>query len=140
MTTLYQSVYRNSAKYEAQYQLTGRSHYVDDETLRFHHARVLSADIHADGKLFWLIESVSLDMRNTMRGFRYVVFDIFGNIISRVDLKHAFKTSKQARKALKAYLETVDADAVTIAGIKQFKKNNETSLFYLEEQLKRITK
>lgn len=140
MTRLYLSMYRSSAKYEAQDQLAGRTHYVDDDTLRFHHCRILSCDISHDGRLFWLIESISLDMHNTRRGFRYVVFDIFGNVISRHGLEDCFKTSKQASVALRAFLDNVDAEKVTKDGIAKFKKNNDSSLFFLNEQLKNMKK
>ena len=137
---LYQSMHRSSAKYEAQDQLAGKTHYVDDDTLRFHHSRIISCDISHGGRLFWLIESCSLDMNNTKRGFRFVVFDIFGNVISRVGLEDAFKTSKAAKTMLKAFLDNVDADKVTKEGIKKFKKHNDASLAYLNEQLKQLKK
>jgi hypothetical protein len=129
-------MYRSSAKYEAQDQLSGKTHYVDDDTLRFHHCRIISCDISHDGMLFWLIESVSLDMNNTKRGFRYVVFDVFGNVISRHDLADCVSTSKKARSELKEFLSGVNAFKITQEGIKQAKKQNERAYDFLNEQLK----
>lgn len=138
MTRLYQSVWKPTPKLEAQEHLCGRTHYVDDDTLRFHHAKILDCGISDNGLLCWLIESVSLDMRNTQRGFRYVVFDVFGNVISRVDLENSYKTSKAALKACREYLATVDAKAITKQAILDRKKQDAREYSYLEEQLKAI--
>ena len=70
-------------KQNAQQNLRGKTHYVDDETLRYHHARILGARAICDGLFFKIIESVSLDMRNTRRSFRVVVFDLFGAVVER---------------------------------------------------------
>ena len=135
---LYQSMYRSSAKYEAQDQLKGRTHYVDDDSLRFHHCRIIQCDISHNGMLFWLIESVSMDMNNTKRGFRYVVFDVFGNVISRHDLKDCVSTSKKAYKELKEFLATVNALEITQNAIEAAKKNDQRNYDFLNEQLKNI--
>ena len=118
-------MYRTSPKFEAQDQLAGKTHYVDNDTLRFHHSRIISCDIAANGLLFWLVESVSLDMKNTQRGFRFVVFDVFGNVITRAKLEDAFKTSKQANKACREYLATVDALEITLAAMKAKKDQDD---------------
>ena len=138
MTRLYQSMYRSSAKYEAQDQLQGRSHYCDDSTLRFHHARILQCDTAKNGLLFWLVESVALDMNNTKRGFRYVVFDVFGNVVSRVNLDQAFKTSKQALKAKNEFMNGFDALAHTKQALIDQKKHVDREFSYLEQQLKQV--
>ena len=87
-------------KYNAQRNLEGRTYYVDDDTLRFHHSRILSAHHFFDGLLFHIVESCSLDMNNTKRGFRAVVFDVFGTTISRPKLEECYSSSKAAWKAL----------------------------------------
>ena len=115
------NLYRNEssdAKRNAQRNLSGRTHYVDDDTLRFHYGRVLSSRPVAGGLLFAIVESVGLDMHNRTRGCRYVVFDIFGNVISRVDLEQSWKRSEQAAKAMWAYLDTIDAKQITLDAIK----------------------
>ena len=86
------------AKYNAQRNLQGRSHYATDETLRFHHAKILNSNAILDGLFFKIVESVALDMHNTERGFRVVVFDLFGNTVERKDLDQSFKTKKAAEK------------------------------------------
>jgi len=85
--------------HNAQRNLVGRTHYVDADTLKWHKSRVLSTAILADGLLFRITESCALDMHNTSRGKRCVVFDVFGTVVNRADLEHTFKTSDAARNA-----------------------------------------
>lgn len=86
-------------KYNAQRNLRGKTHYVDDDTLRFHKSRVLSARNLHNGLLFRIVTSDALDMHNTRRGFRAVVFDVFGTTIDRPKLDEASNTSNAAIKA-----------------------------------------
>jgi hypothetical protein len=116
------NLYRTESYYpreNAQRNLTGRTHYVDDDTLRWHKAKVLSTAVVDRGLLFALVESVALDIDNTRRGFRFAVFDIFGHVISRVDLENSWRTRDQATKAMWAYLNTIDAGAITLASIER---------------------
>lgn len=83
-------------KYNAQRNLSGKTHYVDDDTLRFHKSRVLSAQAIHGGLLFRIITSDALDMHNTKRGFRAVVFDVFGTTIDRPKLEEATATKQAA--------------------------------------------
>lgn len=125
MTRLYEPAFYYTAKNEAQHHLTGRTHYVDDDTLKFHHSKVLDCGPTDNGLLCWIITSDAIDMNNTRRGFRYVVFDIFGNVVSRVDLENAFKTSKKAKAALFDFLKSFDAKAATLEALARKKKNDE---------------
>lgn len=83
----------------AQRNLSGRTHYVDADTLKWHKSRVLSTAILEGGLLFRITESCALDMHNTSRGFRCVVFDVFGFTVERPALNATFRTSDQARNA-----------------------------------------
>jgi len=89
-------------KSNAQRNLRGKTHYVDDETLRFHKSRVLSSVNMHDGLLFRIVTSDALDMHNTRRGFRAVVFDVFGTVIERPKLEDASSTKAQAFKRSEA--------------------------------------
>ena len=95
-------------KYNAQENLQGRSHYVDDATLRFHHSRINAAYPIANGLLFYLRESVALDPDNMKRGHRAVIFDLFGNVIYSPDLDDCFSTGEQARRAGEEWLKTIN--------------------------------
>lgn len=108
---IYQSRYFSRAVDYAQDQLMGRTHYVDPDTLRFHHARVISARTLFDGALFCIIESAAKGYENTARGFRPVVFDVFGSVVFRPDLDEMTTTSAKAEKMLRHWLESFDLAA-----------------------------
>lgn len=90
-------------KYDAQRNLRGRTHYCDEDTLKFHHSRITGGHIEHSGLVYVLTTSDALDMHNTRRGFRSVVFDVFGTVLSRPDLEHASNTSHQAQKVAEAF-------------------------------------
>jgi hypothetical protein len=123
MMTPYNDDRGSNPKINAQRNLAGRTHYVDDDTLRFHKSRVISARAVDDGLLFAIVTSDALDWNNTRRGYRYVVFDVTGRVVSRVDLEDAFKTSRQATKAMWAWLNEADAKAITLEAIALAEKN-----------------
>ena len=100
-----------SAKGLAQKNLTGKTHYVDDSTLRYHHSRVLECYSTDHGTVCTIIESCALDMHNTKRGFRFVAFDLGGEVLERADLETTFKTKKQAQAAMWNWLESFDVMA-----------------------------
>ena len=121
----------NSPKVHAQRNLCGRTHYVDDETLRWHKSRVLSARVVDNGLLFAIVTSDALDMHSTKRGYRYVIFDVFGTVLGRPDLEHTFRTSAQATKAMWAALNEIDAKAHTL-------KAADTSLAHYASEIARL--
>jgi len=121
MTNLYRNESSNP-KWNAQRNLSGRTHYVDDDTLRFHHSRVLSARHTDNGLLFAIVTSDALDMHNTKRGYRYVIFDIFGNTLERPKLEDSYRTSKQATDAMWSALNKIDAKTVTMEAIDRAEK------------------
>jgi len=104
-------------KLNAQRNLDGRTHYVDNGTLGWHKARVLSCHVSHAGQLLTIIESVALDQDNTKRGFRYVTFDLFGTVISRVKLENCWPTQEKARERRNGFLAGVDAVAVNREGL-----------------------
>jgi hypothetical protein len=104
------NLYRNESSYpkiNAQRNLQGRTHYVDDASLRWHKSRVLSARIVNNGLFFAITTSDALDPNNMRRGFRYVVFDIFGNTLERPKLEDAFRTHAQCVKAMWKILDSI---------------------------------
>lgn len=125
----------NSAKYNAQRNLNGRTHYVEDATLKFHHSRINHTWITDNGLLFALVESVSLDMDNSNRGYRFVVFDVFGTVIERPKLEDTYKTGKQAEKAMWAYLNEVDAMVITKEGIDRYERNAAQDVLEMRKNL-----
>ena len=108
---LYESQYFYNPKDYAQNQLIGRTHYVDESTLKYFHARVVGAHEDADGLLFWIVESSATDPDNNGRGFRAVAFDIFGEVVYRPDLADMVKTSDKARALYREWREGFDIAA-----------------------------
>jgi hypothetical protein len=96
------------AKRNAQCNLQGRTHYVDDATLRYFHSRITSSGNHYHGLIFGLIESVARDPDNKSRGFRYVLFDVFGTVIDRPGMHELVSSSDVARKRMYAALDALD--------------------------------
>ena len=114
------NLYRDESSYpkvNAQRNLCGRTHYVDDDTLRWHKSHVISTHVTDGGLLFAIVTSDALDMNNARRGFRYVVFNLFGAVLARPTLGDAYRTSDKARKAMWTALNAIDAKAVTLQAI-----------------------
>jgi len=111
--TKYQEKYFSRPVDYAQDQLNGRTHYVDDDTLKFFNARILEAGIFpADqksehyGDFFYIVESLPFAWEGE-RIYRGVVFDKEGRTIYRPDSDQAYKTAKTARKHLYAFLKNL---------------------------------
>lgn len=100
-----------SPKRDAQLNLEGRTHYVDDSTLGFFGSRIVYAGDHFHGLIYAIVESVKLDFDGTKRGFRFVLFDVFGTVVDRVGLEYAHRTGAQARKAMYAAMNVLDVAA-----------------------------
>ena len=97
-------------KTNAQLNLAGRTHYATDDTLRYFHARILSSRPLLAGALFMLIESSARDYQNKSRGFRFVVFDIFGRVIERPKLEDSYSTRAGAERAFSAWFAGFDVE------------------------------
>jgi hypothetical protein len=104
----YRDRYFYNPRDAAQDALIGRTHYVNTDTLRFHHSRILSARPIFDGLFFRITESCSLDPDNTRRGFRCVVFDIFGETVYRPSLEICRASRDPAERDCTRWLETFD--------------------------------
>lgn len=90
-------------KNDAQRNLRGKTYYCEEDTLRFHHSRIVGGHQEHDGLVYVVTTSDALDMHNTRRGFRTVIFDVFGTVINRPKLEEASRTSDQARKVAEAF-------------------------------------
>ena len=113
-------------KFNAQRNLAGKTHYVDDDTLRWHKSRVLGTAILHGGLLLRVTCSDALDMHNTKRGYRCAVFDVFGTAVSRPDLEHA-ATSKQA--AINA------SEREEIDLVEHYRKTINSKIYYANEEI-----
>lgn len=103
------SHYGGNAKYKAQGNLSGKTHYADDDTLKFFHARINSCWTKCQGLILVITESVAADYNNTKRGHRFVAFDLFGTVINDRDHADAMQpNSDKAHKAAHEWLESFD--------------------------------
>jgi hypothetical protein len=102
---LYKNEWTNP-KANAQENLHGRTYYVEPSTLRYFNSRILSALPVSNGAFYKIIESLSLDHNNTKRGFRAVLFDIFGTVVYRPDLEECFTSKEKADKGFFWWFET----------------------------------
>lgn len=121
--------------FNAQQNLRERTHYVDDDTLRFHKSRIVSTKITDDGLLFAMVESVA-HWDNMKRGFRPVIFDIFGTVLESTSLEDCHKTKAQATKAMWAKLDSIDAQSHTVEALAQFRYRLTYSLDELHASIK----
>lgn len=135
MTRLYRNESSNS-KWDAQRNLSHRSHYVDDDTLRFHKSRIVYTHVIADGLSYMLVESYAVYPDNRRRAFRGVVFDIFGDVIDRPKLDEGYRTSEKALSVTMEVIKNLDFKAITMEGIKRQEKNTKQELSYLRGILK----
>ena len=101
---------------DAQRNLSGRTHYCDDGTLRYFSARINSASDECGGLVYMIEESVSHPELG--RVHRFVAFDVFGTVIS--DREEFHKTRKPCTKAKFAWLNGFDAEAHTIATLRKW--------------------
>ena len=93
-------------KFRAQRALDNKTHYVTDSSLKYHHSKILSALPVSSGLFFKIIESVAIDPYNRQRGFRAVLFDIFGTVVYRPSLEETLKSTVTADKAFYWWFET----------------------------------
>jgi len=94
-------------EYDAPCNLTGRTHYVDPETLKGFGARILNAGDAAGGLLYWLVESVKSRPDAGAYTRRAVIFDVFGEVVNDRDTWHK-DTGKAVAEALE-FVRTFDA-------------------------------
>lgn len=137
MMNLYSDL-ASAPKTNAQRNLSGRTHYVDDQTLRWHKARILSSQCVCNGLLFALIESVATVHDGSKRGFRFVIFDLFGNTVIRQPLNDCWRSRASASRAMWRALNDVDAILITEIAIKQEEKYNADQMQILRETVNDI--
>lgn len=75
------------------------------------------------GLLFYVLESTATNADKTARGFRFIVFDIWGTVIERASLSECWKTREAARRAMWEWLNEFN-----------------TAAYYLDELSKRAAR
>jgi len=93
-------------KHNAQQNLSGRTYFVDDDTLRFFTSRIVSAYPTDNGLFFKIVESVATDHNKSRRGFRVVVFDLFGFRVFCPSFEECTSSSAAAEKYYSKHYDT----------------------------------
>ena len=106
--TLYHSKYCTTARANAQSMLIGRTHYADDNTLRYFGARITLAQPSTFGLFYRITESLGRESYGGKRGFRTVLFDINGQVVYRPALEEMQSTSTKAEKVFYEWFQTFD--------------------------------
>ena len=119
---LYIDRWYSNPKHIAQESIGNRTHYVDDDTLRYFHSRVLHAEVLAGGLLFGIVESYAVDHENITRAFRPVIFNLFGSVVYRPAMDEGFNSSARAAKDMYKAVELLDAVALNREGLEHNKK------------------
>jgi hypothetical protein len=85
------------------------------------------------------VESVALDPNNAKRGVRYVIFDLFGNVVGeRKTLEDCFSRSAQAEKAMWAEINRLSAIDCTLGAIKRAEHHHAQEMEQLRATLKTL--
>jgi hypothetical protein len=128
----------NTAKANAQEMLSGRTHYVDDSTLRYFNCRITSAQPVDFGMFFRITESIGRDGFNGKRGFRCVLFDINGQVVYRPSLEELDATSTKAEKTFYAWFESFNSEMHYQEKIREQIIRNNRQAYKLEESLEAL--
>lgn len=116
---LYESAYMATEKALAQRQLSGRTHYADEDTLRYFGARINETRQDDNGLWFALRESVQPPHSN--RVHRWAIFDIFGTC-TRTEER---ASGAAADKLLPALIASIDWPSHTILRLEELATHKE---------------
>ena len=116
--SLYQSAYMSTEKALAQRQLSGRTHYADDNTLCFFGARINETRQDDNGLWFALRESVQ---PHSNRVHRWAIFDIFG----QCERTEERASGAAADKLLPALIASKDWEAHTADKLRALAESKE---------------
>jgi hypothetical protein len=113
------NLYRDGSSYHpsrATMALSGRTHYVDPDTMKYFGCRINYCSIDVNGLYCWILESVSHPSMG--RVHRFVLFDVFGTVLTeRGDMLR--KTRRQAEKDKEAFLGSFDPIAHTEKALRE---------------------
>lgn len=108
---------------QAQRNLEGKTHYVDDKTLASFKARIHSVSIMDEGLILGMVESIQAGPNEESgRVYRPVFFDVFGNEVYKPSIEESQKSLKSAQAEFWKQAEEIDAVQATIDGLKAKQK------------------
>ena len=122
LSAIYINPFRDESCYDdynAQRNLSGRTHYADPDTLKCFRATITECHITHDGLILSIVESVRSKPASIPGGhFRAVIFDVFGDEVT--DCRDTWHSSTAAAsKALQAELAKFDVVAHYKAKIRE---------------------
>lgn len=113
------NLYRDDSSYpvsRAQRALAGRTHYLDESTMRYFGCRVNGCRIDYNGLYCWILESVSHPSEGRLH--RFVLFDVFGTVLTeRGEMLR--KTKRQAEKDKEVFLGSFDPVTHTVEALRK---------------------
>jgi hypothetical protein len=103
---------------QAQRNLEGLTHYVDDKTVASFKAKIHSVHVMEEGLMLCLVESVQAGPNaESGRVFRPVFFDVFGNTIYKPSIDDSDSTLKAANLSMWKQADEIDIIKATIEGV-----------------------
>lgn len=107
------SLFQDDSSYawpRATHALEGRTHYLDDLTVKYFGCRVNRSAVDFNGLYCWIIESIKHPSDGRMH--RFVLFDVFGAVLTERS-GGLRKTARQAEKDKELFLGSFDPVAHT---------------------------
>ena len=105
--------FRNESSYsdsDAKRNLQGRTHYVDDDTMRYFKSRILRSHVSPSG-LHYIIQESLPHPDHDKRVRRNVVFDVFGTVVNDREVFHtSAKLADNEYSILTGWMESVDSE------------------------------
>jgi hypothetical protein len=143
-------------KYNAQRNLSGKSHYCEDETLRYFARRITYSTAICNGMLFAVIDSHGIEYKNDKRGFFLTIFDPTGTTIDIENVtkktadpakpwdnkRIAYPTTQAARKALREIEPKINVVRIVSEAIHniRYQAKSEIQQLRTENRLYRVAK
>lgn len=124
------------SKYNAQRNLSGKTHWADSDTLKFFNSRILSARVMHEGLTLAIIESSDTGFNSKSRGFRFHIFDLFGTHVS--DSDGYYSKRERAESAMHEYLETYNPIAHYKAAMAERVQRLKNDAAHMEKGMKTL--
>jgi hypothetical protein len=96
-------------KNRAQQNLTGITHYADDDTLKFFKAKIIDCVVSSCGKYCLIVESLPYGGFDAPRKKRGKVFNILGRVIAETEAQTMRNKSSAILSELYAQIDALDA-------------------------------
>ena len=126
--------------YDAQRNLSGRTHYVSDDTLKYFKARILRGITSKNGLFYILQESLPHPDFAMKRVRRNIVFDVFGSVVGEWR-EFCYTSALRADRAYSLALTWADSEEgeqYTATALQAHITRQDTNLFNAQQALNDI--